>query len=328
MKKTKGEFLSQPEKDFPLDCETLANLQELVELAEVIGNIGGDKTILWGCGLNGAGTERAAGYVYLRTKDHPEGEVLHWPGGSIEERVHVSVESVEVTTGVRRYAKAYSVRELKPGAGRESWSWGDIKEVPSVRELTERVSGIDEAVGAIKPESVPVGTVLLWSGAMAPEGYVMCDGGVLSKADYAELYAVVGDSFNRGATPNGDVYDAPAGAYFRVPDLRGRFVVGMYPGGLDYGSPGNSGGAAKVTLTEEEMPRHSHNYVKVRVSDAGLGKAASDELGVNKNIPGETSKTEPAGGGQSHENRPPYYALAYIMKARSVWNTAERRVEE
>lgn len=328
MKKTKGEFLSQPEKDFPLDCETLANLQELVELAEVIGNIGGDKTILWGCEKNASGTERGAGYVYLRTKDHPEGEVLYWPGGSIEERVHVSVESVEVTTGVRRYAKAYSVRELKPGAGRESWNWGDIKEVPSVRELTERVGAIDRTVGAIKPESVPVGTVLLWTGALAPEGYVMCDGGVLSKEDYGELYAVVGDTFNCGATPNGGVYDAPAGAYFRVPDLRGRFVVGMYPGGLDYASAGASGGAAKVTLTAAEMPRHSHNYVKAKVSNKGLDGGESDELGVNKGIPGETKTTEPAGGGQSHENRPPYYALAYIMKAKSVWNTAERSVEE
>lgn len=75
MDKILGNFLTQANKDFPLDCETLDYLQKLVALAAIAGNIGGDRVVLWGCEPNSEGTRRGAGYVFVRTKNAPEGEV-------------------------------------------------------------------------------------------------------------------------------------------------------------------------------------------------------------------------------------------------------------
>ena len=73
MKQTQGRFLLQPNRDFPADCEMLDYMQTNAHIVSIIGNLAGDKSILYGCELSG--TQRKEGYVFLRTKDHPEGEI-------------------------------------------------------------------------------------------------------------------------------------------------------------------------------------------------------------------------------------------------------------
>ena len=60
---TIGNFLTQPNKDFPLDCDTLDMLQAGTALVAALGNIAGDKLILTGCELTNNDTQRATGYV-------------------------------------------------------------------------------------------------------------------------------------------------------------------------------------------------------------------------------------------------------------------------
>lgn len=133
---------------------------------------------------------------------------------------------------------------------------------------------------------IPSGGIIMWSGTVAsiPADWVLCDGS------------------------NG------------TPDLRNRFVVGAHSDGqsgvtfnADTGaisgnySPGNTGGEVAHQLTVAEMPSHSHPYAANRNgSDYGGSNPAN---GSPSN--GVTSST---GGDDYHENRPPYYALAYIMK--------------
>ena len=130
-----------------------------------------------------------------------------------------------------------------------------------------------------------------------------------------------------------------------TPDLRDRFVVGA---GSGY-SVGNTGGAASVTLSTAQMPSHNHSVNDPThghsVNDPGhfhttndyvarSGYAEPRNFGVgtdgNANSSGNTNtKTtglvvnaggtgisiNNAGSGSAHENRPPYYALCYIMKS-------------
>ena len=113
-----------------------------------------------------------------------------------------------------------------------------------------------------------------------------------------------------------------------TPDLRSRFIVAAGVGG-NY-SPGATGGADSVTLTSAQMPSHYHfafssgnvghlrntsnlnssNYPASGTGPSNLNEAYNISAGYSPNV-GRTSNT---GSSSSHENRPPYYALCFIMK--------------
>ena len=94
-----------------------------------------------------------------------------------------------------------------------------------------------------------------------------------------------------------------------TPDLRNRFVVGAGTGG-NY-SPGDTGGANSVTLTLDQIPAHTHTWDR---QDVSINNGYRPWPANNNDCSRSTQNTGSAGGGQSHENRPPYYALCYIMK--------------
>ena len=98
-----------------------------------------------------------------------------------------------------------------------------------------------------------------------------------------------------------------------TPDLRGKFIVGHHPSNGDY-DINDTGGAETVTLTVNQIPSHKH----VTTFDGhkffpGDG-STSIGFGGAGGYPATVFNMDNTGGGQSHENRPPYYALCYIMK--------------
>jgi microcystin-dependent protein len=86
-----------------------------------------------------------------------------------------------------------------------------------------------------------------------------------------------------------------------TPDLQDRFVVGA---GSQY-TVGETGGEEEHQLTVDEMPSHNHNANSTS-STNNFDVSGGDVLGVGG--------SDDVGGDQPHENRPPYYSLAYIMK--------------
>ncbi len=76
MNKTIANFLTQPNKDFPLDCETLHCMQMNGSIHEILGNIGGDKIILLGCAQANNNTTRNEGYVFFPRNSRGFGAVL------------------------------------------------------------------------------------------------------------------------------------------------------------------------------------------------------------------------------------------------------------
>ena len=131
--------------------------------------------------------------------------------------------------------------------------------------------------------SVPVGTIVLWSGSAndIPAGWHLC---------------------------NGDE---------NTPDLRGRFVVGHDPRDSDYAVK-KTGGEPTHRLTTDEMPSHRHSYTFKGADLDGAWDSDNyfyDQSGKYDGN-GYTKYTDYTGGSQPHENRPPFYALCYIMRVR------------
>ena len=153
--------------------------------------------------------------------------------------------------------------------------------------------------------ATPVGVIQQWAGTVSddaiPENYVLCDGRQLSTLQYPELYAVLGTRFGYSS------------GFFRVPDLRGRFVVGYSDTDSDYTTMGSTGGEKKHTLSVAEMPSHSHTYVKTTIRDSDVNHSGWDSAVYTDY---NDTPTAAVGGDQAHENRPPYMVLAYIIKAR------------
>lgn len=93
-----------------------------------------------------------------------------------------------------------------------------------------------------------------------------------------------------------------------TPDLRDKFIVGS---GSAY-AIGDTGGADSVTLTLSQIPSHRHAYKQITSESRYPGTSSAKSYAV---VGSSSNYTEYNGGGEAHENRPPYYALAYIMKA-------------
>ena len=128
MDKVIGNYGGQADNSFPLDCGTLEALQTNTKLVEMLGNIAGDKIILCGCEPSAEGSRRGEGYVFLRTRDYPNGEILRWEGGATFQGMRIAVEDVQVTTGGNVYPQAYSRRYLEAGSGGEHYEWEDFQE--------------------------------------------------------------------------------------------------------------------------------------------------------------------------------------------------------
>ena len=149
----------------------------------------------------------------------------------------------------------------------------------------------------------PVGQIIAWSGAYnsLPSGYLICDGSAISRTTYAALFAVVGTTHGSG----------DGSTTFNLPDLQSKFITGASsdPNSSGY-SVGAEGGENFVTLTVNQMPDHSHSYSQPSFTTYSFtGGGGSQRCQSTSG-----ASTGGAGGGQAHENRPPYYALAYIIQ--------------
>ena len=167
----------------------------------------------------------------------------------------------------------------------------------------QKMNNIEQGVAS----AMPTGGIIMWSGSIAniPAAWALCDGS--------------------GGTP----------------DLRNRFIVGA---GSTYPVDA-TGGADTVALSQNQMPSHGHSFS----ATSGTGGTHDHRLPIGTTMDGKTGvqyaidngnymnddsgpqltaraetggshthsvsgTSGSAGSGSAHENRPPYLALAYIMK--------------
>ncbi len=114
------------------------------------------------------------------------------------------------------------------------------------------LDAVREAINATT--AVPTGTLRTSLSATEPSGWKVCNGQALDKTAYAELHAVIGDTFGGTTTT------------FNLPDMTNRVLVGAGTIAL-----AEFGGASSVTLTEANLPSHTH-----AVADPGHSHAVTD----------------------------------------------------
>jgi microcystin-dependent protein len=198
---------------------------------------------------------------------------------------------------------------------------GHIRLVKSALKATfPNITGPVTATQDSLNSPLPSGGIILWSGAIAaiPSGWLLCDGG--------------------SGTPDlRDRFVVGAGLGYAVGDTGGSATVVLETANLPSHSHTFSGstvsaGAHTHTITD---PGHSHAlsawFTPASPGSGGGGDAGQrlsglGSYGTNTVITGISVNSAGAhthtitgtvgteGAGTAHENRPPYYALAYIMK--------------
>jgi len=196
---------------------------------------------------------------------------------------------------------------------------------------------------------VPTGAIFPYPAEIAPQGYLVCNGQIISQSEYSKLYSVIGSSYNVGGEPSGT---------FRLPDLASRVPVGVDSSQTEFTPLGKSGGAETHKLSIEELATHTHtqnahthtqnahNHTQSSHShsatfgfgapggSAGYGFFGSFRnrvgvtggwgLGTSSSQPGidgrvatnQNARAEnlPTGGDLPHNNVQPYLVTNYIVK--------------
>lgn len=140
----------------------------------------------------------------------------------------------------------------------------------------------------------PVGSIVMFGGTVAPDGWLLCDGSLYDDTTYAALKAVIGTIYGFGS------------GTFKVPDLRTRVPLGT---ALTY-ALGSTGGEATHTLTEAELAPHDHDLGLYGPAPSSHGLIGSPNIMYNTIV----GSTYPAGGGAAHNNIQPYLTLNFIIK--------------
>lgn len=181
---------------------------------------------------------------------------------------------------------------------------------------------VANAIAAIV--SIPAGVILMWSGSIAtiPTGWVLCDGNN-STPDLRNRFIVgagTGSSYAVGATGGADSITLSTS---QIPSHTHTFSA----------TTGNMSANSTHSHTISD-PGHTHSYTRVNNSiiyqftsesttayyDTTTATTGSSTTGISVNSASTqhthtvSGTTDAAGSGGSHENRPPYYALCYIMK--------------
>lgn len=285
---------------FPLSTQALAFMQEMILASANLARIGGDNYILSGCEITG--NHAAAGVIVI------DGEVMPFEGGTIVPTITI-VEHVEhISANGLTFDKARVTRKARfaSGTGTNYYPWANFKPLRTNRQLEEvkaTIKYVDDEIAKIQAGGIPTGVIVMWSGTEAsiPKGWTLCDGREFAPGKF-------------------------------TPNLSGRFIVGFNRQVKDYDQIGKTGGEKAVTLTEPQIPAHKHVYSddlnaeqkftldenKYPEDKGGFPKkyanAREAESSADNSGRGTLFYTSHAGRNQQHENRPPYYVLAFIIK--------------
>jgi microcystin-dependent protein len=173
-----------------------------------------------------------------------------------------------------------------------------------------------------------IGEIIMFAGNFEPRGWAFCNGQLLSIAQNTALFSILGTT-----------YGGDGRTTFGLPDLRGRLP--MHPGqgpGLTPHSLGEQSGTETVTLTQANLPAHTHPATGIARafsgkgnSNAAAGNAWAKDAGVqsatySSSAPDTDMKAgtvnvtvSPTGGSQPVPTLPPYTCISFIIALEGIF---------
>jgi len=120
------------------------------------------------------------------------------------------------------------------------------------------------AFQSVQPSIFPVGIIQMFAGSVAPSGWLLCDGSLVSRNTYASLFSVIGTLYGSGDN----------NTTFALPDCRGRAVIGTGQSsdsnmtnrvlGTKYGLEGSTISASMLPTfsmdSDSNTGNHTHGY--------------------------------------------------------------------
>lgn len=153
-----------------------------------------------------------------------------------------------------------------------------------------------------------------FAGGTIPAGWLECAGQAISRSTYAALFLAIGTTHGAG----------DGSTTFNVPDARGRVVFGKDnmngsaanrltsgAGGVNGAALGAVGGSETVTLTEAQMPSHTHSQ-RYYSGATGTSTPTSNVNGLS--LATATASTLGTGSSSAHQNIPPALVANKIIK--------------
>ena len=166
-------------------------------------------------------------------------------------------------------------------------------------------------------EGTATGTILEWSTASAPTGFLECAGAAVSRSTYSDLFGVIGTTYGVG----------DGSSTFNLPNLQDNVAMGKSgtkaiasTGGANtVAAAGTVGGSTgSHTLTTPEIAAHGH-------PGGGTYKPSGSDASTGTMFQPTTTGTAGGGGGHSHNMSAtfsgtatsvlqPYLTVMYIIK--------------
>jgi len=169
-----------------------------------------------------------------------------------------------------------------------------------------------------------IAEIKMFGGNFAPRGYAFCDGQLLPISQYTALFSLLGTSFGGDGRTT-----------FGLPNLKDRIPIHAGRGpGLSTRILGQSGGSASVTLTEAQIPSHTHQLRASGVpanknipdNNASLapppaGRSSTTEIfhDAENMVAMNTVELQNTGGYQPHENEQPFQVINYIIALEGLY---------
>lgn len=154
-----------------------------------------------------------------------------------------------------------------------------------------------------------------------PRGWARCDGQLLPLSQNTALFSLLGTTYGGNGRSN-----------FALPDLQGRAPMHPRQGpGLSLYDLGEQGGSQDVTLTESEIPAHSHP-LNASNSQATI-TSPSTNASMARTTGGRTYQTNttanvvslepgtilPEGNNLPHNNMQPYITVKFCIALQGIF---------